>query len=102
MPMRSLRLGVVGKADVVEFHRDTEHSEDLWRPFPVEYKRGKPKKDNYDKVQLCAQALFEVLPRDTEDWKLMNALLSERETLRIKEKQLGIKEDTLFYPAEEK
>ena len=57
MPMRSLRLGVVGKADVVEFHRDTGHSEDLWRPFPVEYKRGKPKKGNYDKVQLCAQAL---------------------------------------------
>jgi len=57
MSLRSLRLGVVGKADVVEFHRDTEHPEDLWRPFPVEYKRGKPKKGNYDKVQLCAQAL---------------------------------------------
>ena len=57
MPMRSLQLGVVGKADVVEFHRDTEDPEDLWRPFPVEYKRGKPKKGNYDKVQLCAQAL---------------------------------------------
>ena len=26
-------------------------------PFPVEYKRGRPKKDNCDKVQLCAQAL---------------------------------------------
>lgn len=29
----------------------------LWRPFPVEYKRGKPKPDDCDKVQLCAQAL---------------------------------------------
>jgi CRISPR-associated exonuclease Cas4 len=29
----------------------------LWQPFPVEYKRGKPKKNNCDKVQLCAQAL---------------------------------------------
>ncbi|NVM24033.1 MAG: CRISPR-associated protein Cas4, partial [Desulfobacterales bacterium] len=28
-----------------------------WHPFPVEYKRGKPKKDNCDKVQLCGQAL---------------------------------------------
>jgi adenine-specific DNA methylase len=29
-----------------------------------------------------AQALFEVLPRDLEDWKLVSALLGERQTLR--------------------
>ena len=29
----------------------------LWRPFPVEYKRGRPKRDRCDEVQLCAQAL---------------------------------------------
>jgi adenine-specific DNA methylase len=34
-----------------------------------------------------AQALFEVLPRDTEDWKLINALLGERETLRVEGKR---------------
>ena len=39
-----------------------------------------------------AQALFEVLPRDTEDWKLINALLSERQTLRTEGKKLGIQE----------
>ena len=33
-----------------------------------------------------AQALFEVLPRDLEDWKLINALLSERPTLRMEGK----------------
>ena len=54
MPLRSLRLGLIGKADVVEFHRQVDAS---WRPFPVEYKRGKPKKNDSDKVQLCAQAL---------------------------------------------
>jgi len=43
-----------------------------------------------------AQALFEVMPRDTEDWKLTNALLSERETLRMEGKRLELKEDTLF------
>ena len=53
VPLRSLRLGLIGKADVVEFNRQ----EDKWHPFPVEYKRGKPKKDNCDKVQLCAQAI---------------------------------------------
>ena len=54
MPLRSLRLGLIGKADVVEFHRLTE---DKWQAFPVEYKRGKPKADDCDKVQLCAQAM---------------------------------------------
>jgi CRISPR-associated exonuclease Cas4 len=56
MPLRSLRLGLIGKADVVEFILQ-EGSEKQWRPFPVEYKRGKAKKENWDKVQLCAQAI---------------------------------------------
>lgn len=51
--LRSLRLGVAGQADVVEFFREG----DAWRPFPVEYKRGKPKPDASDRIQLCAQAL---------------------------------------------
>jgi hypothetical protein len=34
-----------------------------------------------------AQALFDVIPRDTEDWKLTSTLLSERETLRLEAKQ---------------
>jgi len=115
--LRSLRLGLSGKADVVEFHRvekpsdsapaaqiqvrspdeppksrsadalpqgspdsapqapslDTQpeafspgglapaialpHARGLWRPFPVEYKRGEPKDGPYDRVQICAQAL---------------------------------------------
>ncbi|RPI74082.1 MAG: Dna2/Cas4 domain-containing protein, partial [Desulfobacteraceae bacterium] len=38
--LRSLRLGLIGKADVVEFHK-TEDG--VWQAFPVEYKRGKPK-----------------------------------------------------------
>lgn len=54
LPIRSLRLGLVGRADVVEFHRREDGD---WQPFPVEYKRGRPKKDNSDRVQLCAQAL---------------------------------------------
>ena len=54
MPLRSLQFGLVGVADVVEFHRMPNGK---WRPFPVEYKRGKPKPDRCDEVQLCAQAL---------------------------------------------
>ncbi|VAW34145.1 CRISPR-associated RecB family exonuclease Cas4 [hydrothermal vent metagenome] len=56
LPLRSLRLGLIGKADAVEFHRQSEGNP-AWLPFPVEHKRGRPKKDNCDKVQLCAQAL---------------------------------------------
>jgi CRISPR-associated exonuclease Cas4 len=64
--LRSLRLGLSGEADVVEFHRADEESsatarlagrEGWWRPFPVEYKRGRPKTTLCDEVQLCAQAL---------------------------------------------
>lgn len=54
LPLRSLSLGLIGKADVVEFHRSESG---MWQPFPVEYKRGKPKTDDCDKVQLCAQAM---------------------------------------------
>ena len=54
MLLRSLRLGLAGKADVVEFHKQPGGA---WLPFPVEHKLGKPKVDDSDKVQLCAQAL---------------------------------------------
>ncbi|HSG38427.1 MAG TPA: CRISPR-associated protein Cas4 [Thermoanaerobaculia bacterium] len=56
LALRCLRLGLTGKADVVEFHR-LPSSPEVWRPFPVEYKRGKPKAHRADEVQLCAQAL---------------------------------------------
>lgn len=63
--LRSLRLGLVGQADVVEFHKTANpelgmllpESEGLWQPCIVEYKHGKPKIGHEDEVQLCAQAL---------------------------------------------
>jgi len=54
VPLRSLNLGLIGKADVVEFHKKADGT---WQPFPVEYKRGNPKMDDCDRVQLCAQAI---------------------------------------------
>ncbi len=53
LPIACTRLNLSGIADMVEFlaHEDGE------TPFPVEYKRGKPKKHRADEVQLCAQAL---------------------------------------------
>lgn len=52
--LRSLRLGLAGQADAVEFRR---REDGVWIPYPVEFKRGHPKKDECDLVQLCAQAL---------------------------------------------
>lgn len=49
--LRSIAHGLVGKADAVEFTRNVS------APYPVEYKRGRPKAHRADEVQLCAQAL---------------------------------------------
>lgn len=73
LAIRSLRLGVSGKPDIVEFHQmdagqnaTTPDSlngillagiHGLWTPFPVEYKRGRPKSHQADIIQLCAQAI---------------------------------------------
>ena len=61
----SRKLGLYGMADVVEFVQtdNKQNSTTLsgkqghWQPIPVEYKRGKPKPDERDAVQLCAQAI---------------------------------------------
>lgn len=58
----SLTLGLSGQCDVVEFKRSAQgvplHGHDgLWLPYPVEYKRGNPKDDGCDELQLCAQAM---------------------------------------------
>lgn len=49
LPLWSDRLGLVGKADIVEWHGDI--------PFPVEYKAGKKRTWGHEVVQLCAQAI---------------------------------------------
>lgn len=53
MPLSCPELGITGVADVVEFHAAGVGE----RPYPVEYKRGRPKAHRADEVQLCAQAL---------------------------------------------
>jgi CRISPR-associated exonuclease Cas4 len=76
VPLWSYVLGLFGKADVVEFRVPEETggrgdgetrggevaglaglAASAGVPFPVEYKRGKPKGHDADRVQLCAQAM---------------------------------------------
>ena len=58
----SRELGFSGNCDVVEFHEDKngitlKGRAGTYLPFPIEYKRGKPKEDEIDILQLCAQAI---------------------------------------------
>ncbi len=50
MPLRSLRLGLIGISDVVMKDRSGSY-------IPLEYKHGRPKMKEMDTIQLCAQAL---------------------------------------------
>lgn len=55
-------LGISGQCDVLEYYQsDTgiplNGKEGLWQPYPVEYKRGSPKENSADALQLCAQAM---------------------------------------------
>lgn len=47
-------LGIVGKMDLLEIEMVNSLRA---RYFPVEYKRGTPKASDWDRIQLCAQAL---------------------------------------------
>jgi len=49
LPLWSKTLGLIGKADVVEFHGET--------PYPVEYKHGPHREKEHDDLQLCAQGM---------------------------------------------
>lgn len=56
MPLLHRTLGLTGKADTVEFPID-KAGLPAGPPRPVEHKRGRPKRHDADRVQLCAQAL---------------------------------------------
>lgn len=62
----SRRLGLYGLSDVVEMATASSTDKNTiqhpkypgnWQLIPVEYKRGKPKANQIDEVQLCAQAM---------------------------------------------
>lgn len=62
MPVFSATLGVSGECDVVEFHKNKNgvelfDREGKYIPVPIEYKKGKPKENEEDIVQLVGQAM---------------------------------------------
>ena len=50
LPLWSDRLGLIGKADLVEFHADGT-------VFPVEFKHGRKREKIHDDIQVAAQAM---------------------------------------------
>jgi len=62
MPVFSKELGVYGVCDVVEFRRSNDGvnlfgREGRYLPCPIEYKKGRPKESDMDRLQLAAQAM---------------------------------------------
>ncbi|MFT4928938.1 MAG: CRISPR-associated exonuclease Cas4 [Phenylobacterium sp.] len=74
-------LGITGKLDLVELEVSTGIL------TPVEYKRGKPKKDDCDEIQLCAQALCleEMMGKPVEYGALWYWQTRHRQTIAINE-----------------
>jgi CRISPR-associated exonuclease Cas4 len=93
LALRSLRLGLVGKADVVEFSRDAAGKVVV---FPVEHKRGRPKQKDCDRVQLCAQAmcLEEMLEVQVAKGALFYGKTRRREDVVFDGRLRGLTENT--------
>lgn len=90
MKIHSPTLGVSGACDVVEFHRTSDgiplpEREGLWQAYPVEYKRGKPKENDADRLQLCAQGmcLEEMLCCDVPEGALFYGETRRREMVEF-------------------
>ena len=97
LTMRDLRvysraLGITGACDVVEFHKSNDgvplHGRDgLWLPYPIEYKHGKSKTIDADRLQLCAEAmcLEEMLACDIPEGALFYQQTKRRERVKFDE-----------------
>ena len=90
LKVSSSRLGISGECDVVEFHQSENGTPlnnygGLWTPYPVEYKRGKTKLDDCDRLQLCAQAvcLEEMLCCEIDQGALFYGEPRRRETVEF-------------------
>lgn len=90
LAIHSSVLGLSGKCDVVEFHKNAKGhplvgEDGLWREVPVEYKRGSSKTSDADRLQLCAQALCleEMLGSDVPHGYLFYGKTKTREEVKF-------------------
>ena len=93
MPVHSSTLGISGECDVVEFHLDKngvkiKGREGTYIPYPIEYKKGAPKKTDIDILQLVAQAmcLEEMFCCDVNRGYLFYGQTRHREKIEVTQK----------------
>ena len=108
MRVVSHRLKLTGDCDVVEFHKNPngvslQGRRGLWQPMPVEYKHGRSKVNDADRLQLCAQAmaLEEMLVCDVPQGALFYETTRRREivdmTMELRQKTLRLAEQMNQY-----
>ena len=92
LPIASREMGVSGECDLVEFHRcedgvRLQGHRGLFSLYPVEYKKGKPKLTEEDKLQLAAQALCleEMFSAEIPEGAIFYGETRRREVVRITE-----------------
>ena len=90
LPVVSKEMGITGECDVVEFRRCEDgvrlHGHrGLYSIYPVEYKKGKPKTDEKDQLQLAAQAmcLEEMFSTKIKEGALFYGETKRREVIHI-------------------
>lgn len=90
LPVVSKEMGITGECDVVEFRRCEDgvrlHGHrGLYSIYPVEYKKGKPKTDEKDQLQLAAQAmcLEEMFSTEIKEGALFYGETKRREIIHI-------------------
>jgi len=90
LPLWSDRLGLIGKADLVEFHADGT-------VFPVEFKHGRKREKLHDDIQLAAQAmcLEEMLRRPVERGAIYHASSRRRREVVVTPALRQTVEDTV-------
>lgn len=88
--VQSSILGLSGVCDVVEFRQNERGvslcgEEGVWVPAPIEYKRGRSKFGEYDRLQVCAQAmcLEEMLGCDIANGYLFYKQTQSRESVPL-------------------
>lgn len=92
LPVSSRTLGISGECDVVEFHKCEDGirlygHRGLYSVYPVEYKKGKPKLTEEDRLQLAAQAmcLEEMFSIPVEEGAVYYGEIRRREPVQITE-----------------
>lgn len=90
LPIASRKLGAVEECDIVEFHKcddgvSLRGHRGLYSIYPIEYKKGKPKVSEEDKLQLVVQtmALEEMFSTQIEEGAIYYGETRRREVVQV-------------------